>query len=212
MLKEAIISTRPTMIRKHRAALIGVLIATAGLAFAGTRLVHHQQHQRVVAAAPTLGVPTLAHPLPPFAEQTTLADAPAKLGGPVVLPNSPITAPSEAGAVWAASDGQADTTVAVTFPAQGIVLEYSRPAPSDGSAAHFQAVAQGIVSPTGAQIAQEITLSGGVPALVIQQSSDATGSNFGAVIFNSGGTEVRVLGHSPEGMLQGLAESILARS
>ena len=55
------------------------------------------------------------------------------------------------------------TNVAVTFPSQGVMVGYTRPAPSDGSAAHFQAVAQGIVSPTGAQIAQEITLSGGVP-------------------------------------------------
>jgi hypothetical protein len=198
---------------KGQTALVGIFIAAAGVAFVGTRLVHHEKQQpRVLAAAPTLGVATIAHPLVPSAKQTTLAAAPATLGGPVVLPDSPITPPSTVGAVWAANDGSADTTVAVTFPKQGLVFEYIRPAPSDGSAAHFQAVAQGIVSPTGAQIAQEITLNGGVPALAIQQNSDETGTNFGTVMFNVGGSEVRVMGHSPEAMLQGLAESILARS
>lgn len=220
MLRGSISRLSRTSIKSgHAAALTATLVAVAGLVFVGTRLVLHgqQQPKHIVAAPPVAAVPTLAHPLPSFAKQTTLADAPATLGGPVVLPDSPVAAPETAGTVWVASLGDAqtgpsETTVAVTFPTQGLIFEYTRPAPSDGSAAHFQAMAQGAVSPTGAQIAQVITLSGGVPALAVQQNSDATGANFGEVIFNTGGTEVRVMGHSPEETLQSLAESILARS
>jgi len=135
----------------------------------------------------------------------------------VVLPNSSTLAASSAGPVWVASltdqdSGGTVTTVAVTFPTQGMVMEYTRPAPSDGSAAHFQGMAQGMVSPSGTPIAQVISLSGGVPALAVQQNSDETGSNFGEIIFNVGGTEVRVMGHNDQATLQGAAESILDRS
>jgi hypothetical protein len=91
-------------------------------------------------------------------------------------------------------------------------MEYTRPAPSDGSAAHFQAMAQSMPSPSGASEGHVISLSGGVPALAVQENSDDTGTNFGEIIFNVGGTEVRVMGHNDEATLQGVAESILDRS
>jgi len=162
-------------------------------------------------------LPTVARPLPAFAKQATLAEAQTALGQPVVLPQTAAIGPSDAGPVWVASltdqdSGGTVTTVAVTFPTQGMVMEYTRPAPSDGSAAHFQGMAQGMVSPSGTPIAQVISLSGGVPALAVQQNSDETGSNFGEIIFNVGGTEVRVMGHNDQATLQGAAESVLARA
>ena len=163
------------------------------------------------------GPPTLANPLPAFAEQTTLADASAELGIPLVLPNTTLVQPADAGSVWVASlhdkaGNSVVTTVAVTFPSRGVIVEYTRPAPSDGSAAHFQAMAQGMASPGGAQIAQVISLSGGVPAFAVQQNSDETGHNFGEIIFNVGGSEVRVMGHTDRAKLESLARSILSQS
>jgi hypothetical protein len=102
--------------------------------------------------------------------------------------------------------------MAVTFPAQGMIVEYTRPAPSDGSAAHWQALTTSMPSPSGASEGQVISLGGGVPALAVRQNSDDTGANFGVIAFNVNGTEVRVMGHNDEGTLQGLASSILAQA
>ena len=49
-------------------------------------------------------------------------------------------------------------------------------------------------------------------AQCVQENSDDTGANFGEIIFNVAGTEVRVMGHNDQATLQGLAESILSRS
>jgi hypothetical protein len=164
-------------------------------------------------------LPTLAHPLgiPPLAKQTTLSDAAAALGTPIVLPNTSFIQPSDAGPVWMDNlhDKEGNpvvTNVAVTFPAQGVIVGYTRPAPSDGSAAHFQAMANSMPSPSGASEGRVITLSGGVPALAVQQNSDDTGHNFGSVIFNMAGSEVRVMGHNDEATLESLAQSILRQS
>jgi hypothetical protein len=95
------------------------------------------------------------------------------------------------------------TNVAVTFPSQRVIVEYERPAPSNGSASHFQAMAKGIHD------AQVVRLGGGVPALVVKQNSDQTGHNFGEVIFNVGDGEVRVIGHYSRIALRRVAQSIL---
>jgi hypothetical protein len=104
------------------------------------------------------------------------------------------------------------TTVAVTFPSQGVIIGNTRPAPSDGSAAHFQAMAKSMPSPSGGSEGHVITLSGGVPALAVQQNSDDTGHNFGAIIFNMAGSEVGVIGHNDEATLESVALSILSQS
>lgn len=149
--------------------------------------------------------PTLAHPLPLSARQTTLAEAPRALGAPVVIPNVALVGPSEVGQVWVAGRRPTERTVAVTFPSPRLIVEYTRPAPSNGSAAHFEAVAQGIDG-------QVVRLGGGVPALAVKQNSDQTGANFGVIAFNVGGSEVRVMGHYRRATLQHVAQSILERS
>jgi hypothetical protein len=97
------------------------------------------------------------------------------------------------------------TDVAVTFPSRRVIVEYERPAPSNGSAAHFQAIAEGFNH-------AKVVRLGGVPALVMKQNSDSDGHNFGSVIFNMVGTEIRVLGHYDEPTLEASALSILNRS
>jgi hypothetical protein len=87
-----------------------------------------------------------------------------------------------------------------------VIVEYTRPAPSNGSVTHFRAVAQGI------SLARVVRLHGGVPALVVKQNSDQTGANFGLIAFNVGGSEIRVLGHYSSANLQRVAQSILDRS
>ena len=165
-----------------------------------------------------LPLPTLAHPLPlDLAKQVTLAEAQATLGAPIVLPNTGFVQPSDVGPVWLDSPHDKDgnpvmTNVAVTFPSQGVMVGYTRPAPSDGSAAHFQAMAQSMPSPSGGSEGQVISLDGGVPALVVKQNSDDTGHNFGAVFFNMAGSEVAVMGHDDEATLESLALSILSQS
>jgi hypothetical protein len=160
--------------------------------------------------------PTLAHPLLE-GRQVTLSDAAASLGTPIALPNTTLVQPSDAGPVWINSlhDKEGNTVVthvAVTFPSQGVIVGYTRPAPSDGSAAHFQAMTKSMPSPSGASEGRVITLSGGVPALAVQQNSDDTGHNFGAIVFNMGGSEVGVIGHYDEATLQAMAVSILDQS
>jgi hypothetical protein len=165
-----------------------------------------------------LPLPTLAHPLPlPFARQVPLADAQATLGAPIVLPNTALVQPSDAGPVWLDSlhDQEGNpvvTNVAVTFPSQGVIVGYTRPAPSDGSAAHFRAMAQSMPSPSGGSEGRVITLNGEVPALAVQQNSDDTGHNFSSVIFNMAGSEVSVIGHNDKATLESLALSILNHS
>jgi hypothetical protein len=98
------------------------------------------------------------------------------------------------------------TDVAVTFPSRRVIVEYERPAPSNGSAAHFQRMAKGFHE------AQVIRLGGGVPAFTIKQNSDTDGHNFGVIIFNVAGSEIRVMGHYDLVTLQRVAESILERT
>ena len=98
------------------------------------------------------------------------------------------------------------TDVAVTFPSRRVIVEFERPAPSNGSAAHFQAMAE------GNNKAQVVRLGGRVPAFVVKQNSDMTGHNFGAIIFNVAGGEIRVLGHNDPAALEATALSILDRS
>src|SRR5947209_14546440 len=109
-----------------------------------------------------VSLPTVARPLPFFAKQTTLAAGQAAVGPSLVLPQTAAVGPSDAGPVWIASQTQAGgattTAVAVTFPAQGMVMEYITPAPSDGSAAHFQSMTASMPSRNGGSEGQVITL------------------------------------------------------
>jgi hypothetical protein len=127
-----------------------------------------------------------------------------------VLPRTALVRPSDVGPVWidgfARRNGHRTIgTVAATFPGRGVIVEYTRRAPSDGSAAHFRAMARGLPSSMVVDLKRR-------PALVIRQDSDQTGHNFGVVIFNLDGSEVRVMGHDSRATLESLARSIIDRS
>jgi hypothetical protein len=154
--------------------------------------------------------PTVAHPLA-CPRRTTLAHAAASAGAPLVLPKTTLVRASDVGRVWI--DGffrrkghRTNGTVAVTFPAQGVIVEYTRPTPFNGQPrTHFQQMAQGL---PGSKV---VDLNGRA-ALVIRQDSDQTRHNFGVVIFKLNGNEVRVMGHNDQATLEALALSILDQS
>lgn len=154
----------------------------------------------VIACGSSLALgshPTVAHPLS-CAKRTTLARAAASVRVPLVLPKTMAVRPSDVGPVWtdiSKRPARKGGTVAVTFPAQGVIVEYTRPVPFSGQPLpHFQRMAKGLP-------ASVVDLKG-TPALVIRQDSDVTGRNFGVVIFKRSGAEVRVMGHNDQATLE----------
>jgi hypothetical protein len=202
--------------RRRRLLVAVAVVALAAGAASATVALRGSDRSRptVVLCGPSLGLiragllPSVAHPLS-CASRMTLAKANASLGVPLVLPKTALIRPSDLGRVWGIVSYRAGrktgAIVAATFPAQGVIVEYERPAPSNGSAAHFQAIAEGIP-------AAKVVYLNGTPAFVTRQKSDMNRNNFGGVLFNLGGSEVRVLAHRDQATLEGLALSILNRS
>jgi hypothetical protein len=143
----------------------------------------------------------------------TLAQATASLGVPLALPTTTLVGPSDLGPVWGSVEdrkGRKNGVVAVTFPAQGVIVEYNRPVPFSGQAlTHFRRMAQGMRA-DGLPV--KVVDLKGTPAFVIRQDSDQTGHNFGVVIFKLHGIEVSVMGHNDQSTLEALALSILNQS
>lgn len=186
-----------------RLALVALLLLAASLAFIAVQLARPISHH-ALRMAPELPGPTLSRPLLPPAHQVALADAMNAFGAPVVLPDTAAVQPSDAGPVWEGT-GSAGTTLAVTYPSQGVMIVYIRPAPYSDPVTTYQGFTQSL---PGSQVVQ----LNGTPAWVLPQNSDDTGANFGAVLFEVNGSEVRVMGHNTEPALEGIAQSILARS
>ena len=202
------------------AVLLGVLVVSAGQrqggisgatsrnaqAFInGFSALKQQGVQGLAHSASSGPGPTMEQPLDPPATQVTLDAATAAFGSPVVLPSTPTLGPADAGPVWEATKGST-STVAVTYPAQGVIIGYVRPAVYSDPATGYQQLSEGIAS------SQVVDLNGTTPALVIPQNSDETGASFGVVAFETNGTEVRVMGHSDTPTLEAIAQSILDRS
>lgn len=148
--------------------------------------------------------PTLAHPLVD-AKQVSLAEATKAFGAPIVLPDTALVAPSDAGAVWLQSQLPGDPAAAIAFPGPQIIVQYLPNQSPEAPLAQYTAMAKGLSD------AQVVDL-GGVPALAIAQNSDSTGANFGSIEFVIGGTQIAVLGHYDEETLQAVAQSIVDRS
>lgn len=188
---------------------LALLLICAGAASAGTvAVVRATSGSTTATGGPrgTLGPgpPTLAQPLPAGAHKVSLADAATAFGAPLVLPDTAQATPSDAGAVWinpaSAGDPNAGSAVAVTFPAQDMLIDYTRPGITDMAAF----VQNNVQTSPGSQA---ITLNG-APALNIPQ----VGSDWGSIMFVVGGTTVTVSGHADEASLQAVAQSILDRA
>jgi hypothetical protein len=168
--------------------------------------------QRVNPGARLAQAPTLAHPLGPSAQPIQLAHAAATLGARVALPNTSLVKPSDAGPVWATSGRESDTgdtdpTVAVTFPAAGLIVQYERPVPYSDPERQYQGMANLLPN----KAASVVDLNG-VPGLAIKPNADQTGANLGSIEFVADGTRVVVMGHYDEPALREVALSILAGS
>ena len=183
-----------------------VLALAGGSTFSLVRAFGHSP-QRIISGRGTMGLgppSTLARPLGRNGSQTSLVNASSALGAAVTLPDSSTVRAADAGSVWAArSHTSADVSVAVTFPKQGLIVQYQRPALVDPLSS-FQSF---VKDSPGSQV---VYLNGSVPALSIAGLPD--GSNWGSVEFVSGGTIIVVMGHNDEATLEGVANSILSRS
>lgn len=155
---------------------------------------------------PAGAMATMDHPLGGFGRPVSLAAAASELGGQVTLPNSAQVTPSDVGAVWAATasgEGERSVSVGVTFPAQGLIIQYLRPPIPDPLSNY-----QGFVKDSpGSRV---IYLNGGVPARAIPQTSDP--SSWGSIEFVAGGTTILVMGQVDQATLQPVAQSIVDRS
>jgi hypothetical protein len=141
-----------------------------------------------------------------FGQKTTLADAETKLGASIALPTTPGMATSDVGAVWVRQDGGGQSTsVAVTLPSAGLILQF------DGPVQYPQPPAQmyRTEATQHPSIFSAIDLDG-VPALATRQNADQFGQNFGAIEFVVRGTRIAVLGHYDEATLRTYASSLLA--
>ncbi len=134
-----------------------------------------------------------------------MAAAIKAFGSPVVMPNTSVLQPADAGPVWD-SVGPGQAVVAVTFPSKGIYIDYIKPAPYSDPASGLQAMSAGFTS------SRVIQLNGATPALYIPQNSDDTGSSPGVVLFETAGAEIRIVGHNDEPTLETIAESMLAQT
>jgi hypothetical protein len=148
----------------------------------------------------SLFTPTVEHPLP--GKEVTLADASAELGQPIVLPDTSLVRPADAGHVWI-SGGPPNLTAAVNFPSAGVFVEYTAPPPSQDPTGTYQRIAQ-----ENPRSFETIDLNGAT-ALTVKQNTDDTGHNFGGVVFVLNGLEIRVFGHYDAATLLTLAESIV---
>jgi hypothetical protein len=142
-----------------------------------------------------------------------LSDASMTLGAQVVLPDTPLVAPSDAAAEARATDCPVGTTdavspcvVAVSFPAQSIGIDYFRPAPDGDPLASYKAAVAAVNPHADAQL---LDLNG-VPGIWIDYPGIKS-----VVEFVTGGTRILVftqLAKYDEADLQAIAQSIVDRS
>ena len=197
---------------RARTVLLGtvlcvVVAAAAGFAFSGSS--DRPSGLQVFRGSSPI---TMASPLGQ-GQQTTLAGAGAKLGATITLPAAEASqlSASNVGAVWVRQDGGGardeghSTSVAVTFPSLGVILQFDRPVGYPQPPAQMY---QTEASQTP-NAKQAIDLNG-VPALYTVQDSDQFRQNFGAIEFVSNGTRIAVLGHYDLATLRAYAKSLLS--
>jgi len=198
----------------RRLAVAAALLAALAAALVGVfALGGHGSRPAVSAPAGTaelsVGPPvSVEHPLAPWAKVVPLADAEAAFGPDLTLPETTLVGPSDLGPVWMHSNrDKSGATVALTFPKQGMFIQYRRPYP--GSTFEVRA--------GYAAIAREdsyfhVFNLDGFPALAADQNSDQTGHNFGVVLVAVSGVEIRVFGHYDQATLESVARSIIDHS
>ncbi len=168
---------------------------------------HSQRGSTIGTADGPTGIQTMAQAIKaPIGggKRVTLANAAAAIDAPVVLPNTSLVRPADAGPVWAWSNG-ADGLVVVTYPGKVLVIRYQRPFVGGDPLSTFTSVSKEIPS-------SHLIRLGGVPALAIPPNPDYHQIHFGRILFESNNLEIEVWGNYDEATLQSVAQSIVDRS
>jgi hypothetical protein len=134
---------------------------------------------------------TVAHPLP-YGQKTTLDQAATTLGASLPVPTVSGYTNSDLGPVWANTSTDGDTGqrgagVALTYPASGAIITYSRPAETAGAQGYRDAVDQ--MPGRGLQV---VALSDDAPALYIPPQPGSTNPTASGITFVDHGTQVDV--------------------
>jgi hypothetical protein len=189
-------------------AIVGGLALTghhAPRANTGKNAIAGRTSSQGVVMNPRAAPPSMEYPLGKgVGRPVSLADAGSALGRPVALPDTAQVKPSDVGAVQIESstgDGQKLVDLGISFPKQGMIVQYIQPPISDPLSNYQVAV--------GNSEGSLIYLNGGVPALT-EQSSLPDGSPWGFVQFVAGGSTIMVMGPD-QTTLQTAAQSILDR-
>lgn len=149
-------------------------------------------------------------PYVPPANRISLADASATLGAPVVLPDSPLVQPSDAGAAWTertcpASDrepwNEHACWVWVSFRSAALNVGFLRPPMYPGNRSEWELQAKDY------GVGAEVVDLNGVPALAIREQGPFPGS----VEFDLGGNRIVVAGDYDLATLKAAAQSIVDR-
>jgi len=199
---DSILARRPRPRRRRLVLAVAVAAVAAAASLTGVFVFGGQGKQSGVGMLSDLPGPTVQRPL--IGKQVSLADGKGAIGPALVLPDNSLLGPSDAGPVWMNNvQPQTAVTVAVTFPRQGMFVDYSWPAPYADPAAGYRSLVE-----DNRPNFHLIDLKG-LPALAIDQNSDDTGENFGVVAFTIGSTEIQVFGHNDQTTLASVATSIL---
>jgi hypothetical protein len=144
----------------------------------------------------------MAHPLA-SAFPSTLPDAAVALGHPLVLPDTPLVDPSDVGKVWAwrSGGGNVAADVAVTYPAQGVIVEYDL---GDGYADPASGLADFAKGIPGSKMIE----LGTTPGVAIPGGPEG----WSTVTFQIDGLVIRVIGSPDDAALEVVAQSIVDRS
>lgn len=133
--------------------------------------------------------------------QIAIAQASNTLGAPVVLPDTNLVRPSDAGPVWTRTlSNPTQTQVAVTYPAQNLIIYYRNPG---YSLATYETWVQ------GSDTMHKISING-VPALFFDQQTSEGGAN--ALALPTSGIDILIVGRYDEPTLENVGQSILAQS
>ena len=92
--------------------------------------------------------------------------------------------------------------VAITFPSKTMFVEYIRPAPYSDPESGLRGLAADFGS------SDFVHLNGTTPAVYLPAND---GSGLNAVLFQTNGAEVRVVGQNDEATLEAIAQSILSQ-
>jgi hypothetical protein len=134
-------------------------------------------------------------------KRVTLAEASAAIGQPVVLPDTPLIRPRDAGPVWAWSH-DTRAIAAVTYPAQRLFIDYSRPFA-------FVDPLRVYTGWSKRNRSFQVTRIRGIPAQWVR-GNDGTGNN--DVDFQLDDLDISVTGPYGKATLRSVAQSIVDRS